>query len=202
MIKASETKKIAEAVASTPYTFLRLSDPKGNVKINGSRTQNREEWLSSKLNNYLAGPATAAYYCLYGKEAAGKYQLICEIETDKANQAPVISAKPMNNKAEANFELLQENAKLTSKVEILEFQNRDLLAQIADLEGQIEDLEKTVEELQAEDVPNLSENQNLLVEFAKPLLPGLQAFAFNYLSQFLPQNPNLPNNEPTGETSN
>ena len=202
MIKATETKKIAEAVAATPYTYLRLSDPKGNIVIGGSRSQSREDWLSQKLNSYLAGPASAAYYCLYGKEAAGKYQLICEIETDKPQQVPVISAKPMNTKAEANFDLLQENAKLSSKVEVLEFQNRELLSQISDLAAQVEELESTISEMEAEQVPNLSENQNLLVEFAKPLLPGLQAFAFNYLSQFLPQNPNLPANDSPGETGN
>jgi len=200
MIKSSDKSKIEEAVNSTPYINLRLSDPKGNVLIQGTRSMDRNTWLKEKLYSYLNSEPKHSYYCLYGREAAGKYQLICEIDTDMKN-VPLIKST-VNSKAEANFDLLQENARLNSKVEILEFQNKELLNLISELEKNIEELEKTIEDLESENVPQLSENQNMLIEFAKPLLPGLQAYAFQYLSQFMPKQPNSITNESTGEITN
>jgi len=198
MIKAKDKSKISEAVEATPYLYLRLTDPKGTVLIGGSNGS-RKEWLEKKLYSYIDQPGKCQFYQLYGREKAGKYQLICEIEPETVStvSAPV---KFMNSKAEANFDLLQENAKLLSKVEILEFQNRELISSIAELEKTVEDLEQTISEMEGETVPALSENQNLLMEFAKPLLPGLQAFAFSYLSQFMPKQPT--SNEFTGEITN
>lgn len=199
MIKAKDKSKIAEAVEATPYLYLRLTDPKGTVLIGGSNGS-RKDWLEKKLYSYIDQPGKFQFYQLYGREKAGKYQLICEIEPETVSTVSAAPVKIMNSKAEANFDLLQENAKLLSKVEILEFQNRELLSSIAELEKTVEDLEQTISEMEGEAVPALSENQNLLMEFAKPLLPGLQAFAFSYLSQFMPKQPT--NNESPGEITN
>ena len=127
---------------------------------------------------------------LSGREQSGKYNVITEIETGmkKPSAEPI---KTISSKAEANFDLLQENSKLLSRCQILEYQNEELLKLISEQEKTIEELEKTIDELEAEEQPTLSEQQNLLVDFAKPLLPGLQAFAINFLSQYLPQQPNL-----------
>jgi hypothetical protein len=201
MIKSGNLVAITEAVKATPYHLLRLTDPKGNILIGAARGVPREDWIKDKLASYISGPSKNPYLTLYGRETNGKYQLICEIETDQVlpTQAPV---KMTNTKAEANFELLQENSRLQSKVEILQFQNNELTRQIADLQNQLEDQEQTIAEMESETVPNLSENQNMLLEFAKPLLPGLQAFAFNMLAQYLPQNQTLPNNDQPGENFN
>jgi hypothetical protein len=201
MIKSGNIVAITEAVKATPYHLLRLTDPKGNILIGAARGVPREDWIKDKLASYISGPSKNPYLSLFGRETNGKYQLICEIESDQVlpTQAPL---KMINSKAEANFELLQENSRLLSKVEILQFQNEELLKQIADLENQVADQEQTISEMEAKTVPNLSENQNMLLEFAKPLLPGLQAFAFNMLAQYLPQNQNLTTNDTPGAEAN
>ena len=189
MIQANEISKTSEAVKNTPYSYIRLTDPKGTTLV-GAKKMDREKWIQENLIPYLKNEPKSSYYLLSGREQSGKYNVITEIETGmkKPSAEPI---KTISSKAEANFDLLQENSKLLSRCQILEYQNEELLKLISEQEKTIEELEKTIDELEAEEQPTLSEQQNLLVDFAKPLLPGLQAFAINFLSQYLPQQPNL-----------
>ena len=184
-------KTLRERLNNCPYRYLRVVDA-ACKKLLSSPAANKDQF-SSKLETLFkryTGPAT-----LQGKQSQQDKDWINLYNiNNQSNAAPLVSAG--STKAEANFSLLQENAKLSSKAEVLEYQNQQLLSENSELRKTVSELESQLAELE-EEPPGLSESQNMWVELAKPLLPGLQAFAFHYLSKYIPQ-PNQANNELPG----
>ena len=183
---------LQEQINNSPYRYLRVVDAAGK-KLLSSPAANKDQF-SSKLETLFksyTGPAV-----LQGKQSQQDKDWINLYNINsQVNTAPLVSAG--STKAEANFSLLQENAKLSSRAEVLEYQNQQLLSENSDLKKTISELESQLAELEEEEPPGLSETQNMWMELAKPLLPGLQAFAFHYFSKYIPQ-PNQINNELPG----
>ena len=188
-------QELKEKVNSSPYRYLRVVDAAGKKLLSSSVSD--KDQFNSKLETLFkayTGPAI-----LQGKQSQqDKDWINLYTINPQSGSAPLVSAG--SSKAEANFSLLQENAKLSSKAEVLEYQNQQLLSENADLKKAIAELENQLAELEEEvQPPGLSEPQNMWLELAKPLLPGLQAFAFHYLSKYIPQPNQQPNELPGTE---
>lgn len=191
MLKTSDFNEIRRRIESAPFTCIRLVNESGE-KIISRANASRPEMFLGKVEKILSDFSGTGHF--QGKQSIQDKSWINMFSVSSgtpALSAPApISAGTL--KAEANFSLLQENSKLQSRCEVLEYQNRELSQKLADLENQVKDLEEQIADLEEEEKPVLSEQQNMLMKFAEPLLPGIQALAFSYLQKYLPQNPAQP----------
>jgi hypothetical protein len=187
MLKSSDFTEIRRRIESAPFQCIRLVNEQGEKIISRANNSKPDAFLD-KVENVLKEFTGTGHF--QGKQSIQDKSWI-NLFTINSGTNMISQPGPSSNmKAEANFALLQENSKLQSRCEVLEYQNKQLSDQVNDLLRQIADLEENVADLEAEAAPvQLSEQQNILLEFAKPLMPGIQAMAFAYLQKFLPQGP-------------
>jgi hypothetical protein len=197
MLKTSDFTEIKRRIEAAPFQCIRFVNESGEKIISRSNNAKPDLFLD-KVEKVLKEFSGTGHF--QGKQSIQDKNWINLFSVTSGNGSTPV--QPVANlKAEANFNLLQENSRLQSEVKVLEYQNKQLTDQVADLLNQVKDLEETIAEMEEEEpVGTLSEQQNLLMEFAKPLMPGLQAFAFSYLQKFLPQQPQT--NELPGEENN
>lgn len=205
MLKTSDFNEIRRRIESAPFSCIRLVNESGE-KIISTSVKTAHDLFLGKVEKILSDFSGTGHF--QGKQSSIDKSWInmfsVSSDTPTLSAPPPISAGTL--KAEANFSLLQENSKLQSRCEVLEYQNRELSLKCSDLENQVKDLEDQIADLEEQDKPVLSEQQNMLMKFAEPLLPGIQALAFSYLQKYLPQNPSQPQiplqNELPGEKGN
>jgi len=198
MIKTTDFQEIKRRIETAPFQCIRFINESGEKIISRSNNSKPEIFLD-KVEKVLKEFSGSGHF--QGKQSIQDKNWITLFSVTSGSASSIPVTPVANLKAEANFNLLQENSNLQSAVKVLEYQNQQLKDQVADLLIQVKDLEDNIAEMEEEQqIGTLSEQQNLLMEFAKPLMPGLQAFAFSYLQKFLPQQP--PNNELTGEETN
>jgi regulator of replication initiation timing len=204
--KPSDTEKICKTIQDSGCSFIRMVGPDGRQKKGYNQTTEKPtEYFVSKIQPYLQNPDfDGGIYRIEGKGGGrSEVQKILDIQKDgpETMKEPIISAASI--KSAANFDLVQENAELKFEKLYLEKQLAEAELKIQDLESQIQEMESELAELEEQPAPALSENANLLMEFAKPLLPTIQAMAFAMMSKYLPQPENqLSANESPGTENN
>jgi len=188
MIKTSDFPEIRRRIESAPFQCIRLVNEQGEKIISRANNSKPDAFLD-KVEKVLKEFTGTGHF--QGKQSIQDKTWINLFTISSGTTGSMLQPVPITNmKAEANFELLKENSKLQSRCEVLEYQNKQLIDQVSDLLRQISDLEESIADLEETAQPaQLSEQQNLLMELAKPLLPGIQAMAFTYLQKFLPQQP-------------
>jgi cell division protein FtsB len=197
VFKETELEKVVDCIKDQPHKFIRLVDDEGKVIISfNSSRQERIEHFNEKFVPFLTSNATAAgLYSIVGKHTGKSHFLIlCQIDKTNGGEAPkpVTTMLSQNSllqvqKSNANFQYIEENAKLRADNDILEYQLEVLEDQIEQLEARITELEKEITELEGKEKPLLSENAQILMEFAKPFLPMAQALGMGMMAKYMPQ---------------
>lgn len=202
----TETEKIIKTIQDSGCSFIRMVGPDGRQKKGYNQTTEKPtDHFTKKLQPYLLNPDfDGGIYRIEGK-GGGRSEVIkiLDIQKDGPESMKDNTISAASIKSAANFDLVQENAELKFAKLYLEKQLAEAELKISDLEGQLQELEADMAELESIPAPALSENANLLMEFAKPLLPTIQAMAFAMMSKYLPQPENqLPANDQPGTENN
>lgn len=204
--KPTDTEKICKTIQDSGCSFIRMVGPDGRQKKGYNQTTEKPtEHFTNKLQPYLMNSDfDGGIYRIEGKGGGrSEVQKILDIQKDGPETMKETTISAASIKSAANFDLVQENAELKFAKLYLEKQLAEAELKISDLESQIQEMESDLAELETQPAPALSENANLLMEFAKPLLPTIQAMAFAMMSKYLPQPENqLPTNDSPGTENN
>lgn len=197
VVDFQEHEKIKECIGVSPFKYVRLTY-NGVVLAGWNPVKiNKIDFYESKIIPYLENETTSAgIYSLEGRNTGKSTPIeLCQISkagTVNKNFTPQIHISEQDQKNKANFNLVTENAELKYKCLYLEKEIEELKKINAELWEQIGEM--NYEEDEEEEIPVapvLSDGQKMLMDLAAPLIPGIQAFALNFLNKYI----DPPNNE-------
>lgn len=194
----NELDKVLVAIEEQPHKFIRLVDSSGKVIIpfNGPKIE-RIDHFDKFFRSFLTTSNTApGLYSIEGKHTGKSgYLVLAQVDKKNGSFIPNPHMAPANNLPlkNPNIEYIENNAELRSDVQILNYQIAQKDAYILELEETIESLNQTIEQMSKEDEeekkPLLSENAQMIMDFAKPFIPLAQGIAMHLLSKYMPQPP-------------
>jgi predicted ribosome quality control (RQC) complex YloA/Tae2 family protein len=215
---SNDMEAIVQAIEDHSHVYIRLVlGTEGITPFNLAKVD-RMEHFRTKIQPFLESKNTpVGTYIIEGRHS-GKKETFPMVTIEKNNgiaeskpAAPVQKMPIINSKAEANLDLIQENARLTFENKYLTEKLETAQETILDLENQLTEMENQITEMEnkedeTEKQKTLSEPAQLLTEFVKPFIPAMQNLAANFLAEYMnkkqfpngiPQQPQQPGAENT-----